>query len=408
MRHNFYLDNRMKRKSGLYPLRLTLAYQGKRMYVGTGISLETCHWDSRSERVTGHPLQHQYNMKIGKMRLDVEEFLLSLVGAQLPPDEVKRRLACVLRGEDWTRMDKPKLMEQYLYFANTQRNERTRKQYLYTMERIRRYDADCDALLLDDITAEWLMRYEAWLALTMRSANSRSIHLRNLRAVINDAITRELTTNYPFRRFRIKSQPTEHRALTVEELRELWETPVLEYERRYLDMFKLMFLLCGLAPVDLFALTDIRHGRIVTRRSKTGEPVDVKVEPEAMEIISRYRGQDWLLNIRDVYQDYDNFLKKLNKALKTMGGVTNEERVAKDGKVRLVTVRKKTWPQLSAYWARHTWASIAYSLGVSIDVIGQALGHSQRSVTAIYIARDRSKVDEANRKVIDWVLYQRR
>jgi hypothetical protein len=43
-----------------------------------------------------------------------------------------------------------------------------------------------------------------------------------------------------------------------------------------------------------------------------------------------------------------------------------------------------------------------------VDVIAQAMGHSLHSVTDIYIARDSSLVDEANRRVIDWVLYGRR
>jgi integrase len=276
------------------------------------------------------------------------------------------------------------------------------------MGRIRKYDSRCDDLLLEDITADWLARYDAWLSLTMRSANSRSIHLRNLRAVFNDAITRELTQNYPFRRFKIRSQPTRHRALTAEQLRELLATECMPHEKRYLDMFLLMFLLCGISPVDLFKLERMSHGRVVFRRSKTAQPVDIRVEPEALDIITRYRGENQLINILDNYQDYDDFLKKMNRALKTLGGVGHEERVTKDGKVRLVAVRRKTWPDLSAYWARHTWASIARSLGVPMDVIAQAMGHSLHSVTDIYIARDSSLVDEANRKVIDWVLYGRR
>lgn len=406
MRHKIYLDTRMKRKSGEYPLRVALTYEGRRMYVATGICVAPCHWDPRSERVTGHPHQHQFNMMLGKIRMDVDGLCLSLMGQDLPFDEVKRRLSCTVSGEDWTRLDKPKLMEQYLRFAQEQRNERTRKQYLFTMERIRRFDAACDELLLEDITAEWLMRYEAFLSLTMRSANSRSIHLRNLRAVMNDAITRELTTNYPFRRFKIKSEPTRHRALTVEELRDLWRTDVHDWEREYLDMFKLMFLLCGLAPVDLFSLPDdaVQRGRITTKRSKTGQSVSVRVEPEAMEIIERNHGEQHLVRAMDRVQDYRNYLHKMTKALKTMGGVTYEPRAAKDGKVRAVAVRRVTWPELSPYWARHTWATIAYSIGVSVDVIAQAMGHSQRRVTDIYIARDSSLVDEANRRVIDYVL----
>lgn len=402
-----YLDTRLNRISGEYPLKVALSYRGKRLYAATGIVLAPCNWDARAERVVGHPYAHKYNMTIGEMRVAVDGMCLDLLGKDLPADEVKSRLMGLLGGEDLSRRDKPHLMKCYQEFADKHQG-RTREQYLFTMARIRKYCPGCDDLLLEDINADWLARYDAWLALTLKSANSRSIHLRNLRAVFNDAITRELTTNYPFRRFKIKSQPTRHRALTVEQLRELLATPCMPHEKRYLDMFLLMFLLCGISPVDLFKLDRMSHGRVVFRRSKTAQPVDIRVEPEALDIITRYRGENQLINVLDSYQDYDDFLKKMNRALKTLGGVSHEERVAKDGKVRVVAVRRKTWPDLSAYWARHTWASIARSLGVPIDVIAQAMGHSLNSVTEIYIARDSSLVDEANRRVIDWVLYGRR
>ena len=67
------------------------------------------------------------------------------------------------------------------------------------------------------------------------------------------------------------------------------------------------------------------------------------------------------------------------------------------------------WPGLTTYWARHTWATVAYSIDIPKDIISQALGHSSGSaVTEIYIERDLRRVDEANRRVLDWVLYGRR
>lgn len=50
---------------------------------------------------------------------------------------------------------------------------------------------------------------------------------------------------------------------------------------------------------------------------------------------------------------------------------------------------------------------IAASLDIPKETIAQALGHSQHSVTDIYIDFDRTKVDRANRKVLDWVLYSK-
>ena len=64
---------------------------------------------------------------------------------------------------------------------------------------------------------------------------------------------------------------------------------------------------------------------------------------------------------------------------------------------------------LTLYWARHSWATIAYSIGIPKDVISQALGHSFGvAIMDVYIDYDNEKVDEANRRVLDWVLYGKR
>ena len=94
----------------------------------------------------------------------------------------------------------------------------------------------------------------------------------------------------------------------------------------------------------------------------------------------------------------------MNDNLKYLGGVSTETRVARDGKLREVKNRELRWPGLSTYWARHSWATIAASLDVPKETIAAALGHAQNSVTDIYIAFDQSKVDAANRRVIDFVM----
>ncbi len=58
------------------------------------------------------------------------------------------------------------------------------------------------------------------------------------------------------------------------------------------------------------------------------------------------------------------------------------------------------------YWARHTWATLAYGdLGVDIETISNALGHqSGKSVTMIYVRKkEYSKIDDANRRMIDYL-----
>ena len=162
-------------------------------------------------------------------------------------------------------------------------------------------------------------------------------------------------------------------------------------------------MLCGINTVDLHALKSItKDGRIEYKRAKTGRLYSIKVEPEALEIIEKYQGNNGLLCIADRWSDSRNFRHQLNKALQRIGEV---ERRGRGGK----KIRTAEFEGVSSYWARHSWATIAYEIGIPKDIIAQALGHSDgHDVTNIYIREDVRKVDEANRRVLDWVLYSKR
>ncbi len=64
-------------------------------------------------------------------------------------------------------------------------------------------------------------------------------------------------------------------------------------------------------------------------------------------------------------------------------------------------------PELSSYWARHTWGTYAAELDIPFDTISEALGHehSGSETTLIYIKFRSQKIDPANRRVIDYLLY---
>lgn len=86
----------------------------------------------------------------------------------------------------------------------------------------------------------------------------------------------------------------------------------------------------------------------------------------------------------------------MNDALKLIGAF---RRVGRGGR----KVYSPEFPELSQYWARHTWASIASELDIPKETIAEGLGHGDNTVTDIYIRYDHRKVDAANRKIIDYV-----
>ena len=280
-------------------------------------------------------------------------------------------------------------------------NRGTRGVYKHTLDRIRAFDKNVDNKMFEDIDLKWLTDFEAFCAKTA-CKNARNIHLRNIRAVFNNAIDYGITTAYPFRRFKIRPEATRKRSMAVEELRRLFDYPVEDYAEIYRDMFRLIFMLVGINSVDLHGLKSItRDGRIEYKRAKTGRLYSIKVEPEAMEIINKYRGVKGLLCIADRWSDSRNFRHQCNKALQKIGQV---ERKGRGGK-KTITAE---FEGVTTYWARHTWATIAASLDIPKDTIAAALGHGGDTVTDIYIDFDQKKVDAANRRVLDWVLYGKR
>lgn len=292
----------------------------------------------------------------------------------------------------------------YIEFADTHNNagSRTKADYMHTLSRMRDYRSDIDSLDFADINIKWLEGFDAFLAKTCK-VNSRNHHFRNIRAVFKYAIRHDLDIRNPFDRMTLKKEETEKRALTVEELRWILSAEPLPYAEIYRDMFVLSFMLIGISPVDLYRLTSVTSaGRINYRRAKTHKLYSIKVEPEAMAIIEKYKGENGLLSIADRWQSHESFGKATNKALQLLGAPAPAP-----GRNRK---NKSKFADITLYCARHTWATIAADLEIPDAVISQALGHSSdtNSTTAIYIKRNEKKVDEANRRVLDWVLYGKR
>lgn len=398
----FYLDTRGTASGKPSPLKLAITKKGKTALLCMDVQLLPTQWDRKAGKVISHPNKLFLNTYLGKRKQDVDNIILELITsgeiAGIDATGIKRKVQEMLSPE---RMQPGNnFSSSFLQFANSKK-EGTRQIYMYTYKRMLAYVGDeMNRLKFEDITKEWLTRFDAFLQRTSPSKNARNIHLRNIRAVFNEAIDEGITSAYPFRRFKIRPVATVKRSLSTEQLRELFALHIEGHEKKYLDLFKLIFFLIGINIVDLCKLRRITNGRVEYYRSKTNRLYSIKVEPEAMEIISKYKGEKYLLNILDRYSNYKDFRHRMNDNLKKLGHVE----VGKHGKKTF----NPLFPALTTYWARHSWATIAASLDIPKETIAAALGHGGNTVTDIYIDFDRRKVDEANRRVLDWVLYGKR
>ncbi|MGX8702814.1 MAG: phage integrase SAM-like domain-containing protein [bacterium] len=384
-RVNVFLDTRRAKEGGKYPLKLSISFGGQFAYVGTGIDLDPKQWNGKD--IVRCESKAAFTQLLTYRKSDIERALLGLETRGITSAKSPAHLKDLLERQMSGRFQASTYLVSDAFRQKISQLTKNSTKTIYgrTLDSIGRF-ADLRTLTMADIDYRWLCGFESFLRSRGNMVNSISIDLRNIRAVFNHLIDLgdiELDS-YPFRKFKIRSEATRKRALTITQLRQIRDQkdgPM----KRYADLFMLIFYLRGINIIDLCNLRGMTpDGRIEYRRSKTGKIYSVKLEPEALEIIEKYRGTAHLIDILDRRKEkaaHRSFTSRMNKYLKTM------------------------IPGISSYWARHTWATIAADLDIPNETIAASLGHSfGNKTTSIYIQPNERKVDEANRRVIDYVM----
>ena len=251
-------------------------------------------------------------------------------------------------------------------------------------------------VLFDQLNADLIAEYEAYLKGRGNSPNTVSFYMRILKAVYNRAVEDGLTEQrHPFKSVYTGAEKTLKRAISLNDLKhikglDLSLKPNLDFAR---DMFLFCFYTRGMSFIDMAYLRkkDLQNGILSYRRRKTGQQLFIKWERCMQEIVDKYpiNETEYLLPIitkrdEDYRKQYTNELHRVNHLLKKIG-------------------KQLDLPiLLTMYVGRHSWASIAKSRNVPISVISEGMGHDSENTTQIYLASlDTSVVDKANKKILD-------
>lgn len=198
----------------------------------------------------------------------------------------------------------------------------------------------------------------------------------------------------PFRTVFTGTEKTIKRAISINDIKciknlDLSLKPNLEFAR---DIFLFLFFCRGMSFIDAVFLkkTDIQNGVLTYRRHKTNQVLHIKVIKPIKELIERYSSKDspYLLpfinySVSDERKQYETALRRINNTLKIIANMA------------------KLPVTLTTYVSRHTWATIAKSKNVPINVISDALGHDSIVTTQIYLASiDMSVIDRVNELII--------
>ena len=391
---SFYLDSRAAKKqtssdNAEYPVKLSITKDRKTAYIPTGILVQSNQWSAG--KIVKRADKHKLNDFLDSFKSHIRNILYDARGfadlQSMTASEIKAYVSDILAGKDPLAPKQPLFMELFDAFAESRKSERTKEIYRVTGRKIRKIIPKADKLTADQITLDWLDFLNDELEDLGNNSTTRNLDFRNIRAVCRHARKHKYMRDDPFLDFEWPDILSPDRSLTVEQLRVLLFAKIENWEKKYLDFFLLSFLLRGINTEDLLHLEQIQNGRVDFRRKKTNTPMSVKIEPEAAEIIKKYPGQKYLLDILDRYSCTHNWTAKVDAALKQIA-------------------LRNGLPAVTMYWARHTWATLAHAdLGIDISTVGDALGHTPgKKVTHTYVhRRDYTRIDDANRMVIDYV-----
>lgn len=410
---SLYLDTRTRSKSGLYRVKIAVRNGQSAFFIPTNVKIKPEQW--QGGMIIGTKMDRQLNKvletKLGMLRMKLVQVSAVTDIGGLTARELAALLDDGVKPLEEEQAARDLFVPFFKKFIAGKAKDTTRGVYALTLRKVERFcqgvGIDAEALRFKGVNYKWLCDFERWMVAEGNAVNTRSINMRNVRAVFNEAIKLGVVglEAYPFRVFRIRSEETAKRSLRVEELRRLRDFPCEAHLQKWVDLFFLSFYLAGINMVDLLSLPPMNRGeRLVYRRSKTNVLCDMAVPPEAWALIDKYRGQERLLSFGERYADRKDLLHRMNEGLQQVGDVSYGEMRASNNAVHRVKRRTPLFPQLTSYWARHTWATLAADLDIPDAVIDAALGHkSPYRMTEIYVRRNARKVDAAVRRVIDYV-----
>lgn len=200
----------------------------------------------------------------------------------------------------------------------------------------------------------------------------------------------------------VEQNIAEKRALDVETIRRIF---ALSYDNimvkgkssRHdlaLDCFRLSFCLMGMNSADLYYADRLEDNTIIYDRMKTKErrrdkaEIQVKITDYIKPLVEKYKGKERVFNFYERFTTMESFNRAINIGLKEVG-------------------KELGIDKLQFYAARHSMATIAVNdVKISKYIVNDMLNHTDQSlrVTELYIKKDFSHINEANVKLLDYVL----
>lgn len=251
-----------------------------------------------------------------------------------------------------------------------------------------------------DITPPLLKQFETFMKRKGVTRNTIAIYMRTLKVIFNIGVTKNpsLAEFYPFAKkpndkvnYKIKTGAgRKGEALSIEQIQDFMDietTPdTPEHLAKNLWLFSFHCQGMNMKDIAMLKYSDIKGESISYVRQKTKDtelietPIEIPLTDSIRDIIIEMANPDKgssayvfdILKPRMNPEKRDAVIrqkiKQVNKYLKRM-------------------CESNDLPEITTYWARHSYANLLKESGESIDMIRELLGHSDVKTTESYLKR---------------------
>ncbi|WP_431110879.1 tyrosine-type recombinase/integrase [Winogradskyella poriferorum] len=214
-------------------------------------------------------------------------------------------------------------------------------------------------------------------------------YFTRFKKIIKSAIDQNLMKANPFKNIRFKKKNNQDelrkQVLNTEELQKLSLTYCGNEELKKAFLFA-CYTGLGYAEIKELTWANVANGKLITRRAKTNQKVEIKLKDSLIKLLGKPKG------IKDLIFDMTSKNGKtisdngVNKCLKNWVG------------------RAKIDKHITFYCARHTFATQLLTYGANLKTVADALGHTNTRNTIKYLNYIDSLKDEAVDKLPDLIL----
>ena len=335
----------------------------------------------------GNDLIKTYREKINELNLELNDIDIDTIVSYIRQKRDKRGVSFTDFAHQWIAKSEIKGIKNYKTAVNALCSFMGR-----------------DNILCEEITIKTMKAFENALKDRPRAQslypNSIKTIFNAAREYYNDEDNDIIHIRHSLDKYKpVEQNIAEKRALDVETIRTIFNLPYkhLSTNNRHdlaLDCFRLSFCLMGMNSADLYNATEYDGTTIIYDRTKTKDRrrdnarIQVDITDHIRPIVEKYKGKERVFNFYERFTTMESFNRAINIGLKEVG-------------------KELGIDKLQFYAARHSMATIAVNeVGISKYIVNDMLNHTDQSlrVTELYIKKDFSHINDANVKLLDYVL----